>query len=146
MKENPFATPMIAAASNLLRPFPRLHGLIKARYYQYLGTRWQRVHIQMMSFIARAAEQEASPFFVKIGANDGVTGDPIVAVLINDRRWRGLLIEPVDYCFEKLRHNYTDLHRFTLMRVAVGDGPSVATFYYVDEAAKKRSSRPPFLV
>jgi hypothetical protein len=36
------------------------------------------------------------PFFVKIGANDGITGDTSSDPL-SDTNWKGLIIEPVPY-------------------------------------------------
>lgn len=65
-----------------------------------------------------------------------VTGDPLGSALINNLKWKGLLIEPVNYAFQKLAENYSDQDRFSLPRVAVGDIPSVASFFYVDQAAK----------
>ena len=100
MKVYRFAKPMVAAVSNLLRPFPHFHHHIKQRYYLVLENRWERAHLNLMTFLANTVEQEPRPYFVKVGANDGVTGDPIGDALIKDRRWHGLLIEPVGSLFE----------------------------------------------
>src|SRR5262249_59030637 len=62
----------------------------------------------------------AEPLFVKVGANDGVTGDPCSDILLATPQWRGILIEPVPYCFERLRANFSDSRRFILEQVAVG--------------------------
>src|SRR5450755_313564 len=56
----------------------------------------------------------AKPFFVKVGANDGITDDPCSDILLADPNWSGLLIEPVPYCFERLKNNFPDTRRFTL--------------------------------
>jgi FkbM family methyltransferase len=76
-----------------------------------------------------------NPTFVKVGANDGVTGDPVSDILLADKRWKGLLIEPVPYCFERLKANFSDPRRFSLERIAIGPTTGRATFYYVDQKA-----------
>jgi FkbM family methyltransferase len=69
--------------------------------------------------------------FVKVGANDGITGDPCSDILLADPRWKGLLIEPVPYCFERLAANFADAERFSVEQVAIGTAVGETTFYYV---------------
>jgi FkbM family methyltransferase len=75
--------------------------------------------------------------FVKVGANDGTTGDPCSDILLAETRWKGLLIEPVPYCFDRLRATFQDAQRFSLEQVAVGAPSGEATFYYVDPKARE---------
>jgi FkbM family methyltransferase len=77
----------------------------------------------------------ARPVFVKVGANDGVSGDPCSDILLSQATWKGLLIEPVPYCFERLKENFGDSQRFSLEQVAIGKTRGRATFYYVDSQA-----------
>jgi FkbM family methyltransferase len=77
------------------------------------------------------------PFFVKVGANDGITIDPLSDVLLANKNWRGLLIEPVPYLFDRLRANFQDSCRFLLEQVAIGASASEAAFYYVDSKASQ---------
>lgn len=77
------------------------------------------------------------PVFVKVGANDGVTGDLTAAILMAGTAWRGVLIEPVPYCVERLRANYSDASRFRIRQAAVGSPAGKATFYYVDQRARE---------
>ena len=72
------------------------------------------------------------PFFVKIGANDGIANDPCSRILLKNTAWCGLLIEPVPHCFEKLQKNFSDPARFTLEPVAIGSKNGTAPFYVVD--------------
>ena len=58
--------------------------------------------------------------FVKVGAHDGITGDPCSDILLANTQWKGLLIEPVPYNFERLKANFQDSQRFCLEQVAVG--------------------------
>ena len=77
----------------------------------------------------------SEPVFVKVGANDGITGDPCSDILLANTKWRGLLIEPVPYCFDRLRATFQDSRRFCLEQVAIGASAGEATFYYVDAKA-----------
>jgi FkbM family methyltransferase len=79
----------------------------------------------------------AEPVFVKIGANDGVTSDPCSDILLADSNWKGLLVEPVPYCFDRLRRHFRDSGRFHLERAAIGARTGQAKFYYVDERARR---------
>jgi len=77
-----------------------------------------------------------SPSFVKIGANDGLTGDPCGDIFLRDKRWRGLLVEPVDYCVEKLKNTYSDNSRFTILQVAIGQKQERRKFFFMAKEAK----------
>jgi FkbM family methyltransferase len=77
----------------------------------------------------------ASPVFVKVGANDGVTGDPVSDIFLSQPHWRGVLIEPVPFCFQRLRASFHDSQRFKLEQVAIGKSEGSAIFYYVDAKA-----------
>jgi len=44
--------------------------------------------------------------FVQIGANDGISNDPIREFIVEDERWRGVFVEPVPYLLEQCRKNY----------------------------------------
>lgn len=75
------------------------------------------------------------PVFVKIGACDGITDDPCSDILLANSNWRGLLVEPVPYCFDRLRANFPDPRRFCWEQVAIGASAGEGTFYYVDARA-----------
>lgn len=81
--------------------------------------------------------QEVDPaLFVKVGANDGLTGDPCGDIFLTNPNWHGILIEPVPYCVERLQKVYSDSDRFVIEQVAVDTTSGSATFYYVSEEAK----------
>lgn len=87
----------------------------------------------------------SEPFFVKIGASDGITDDPCSDILLANTNWRGLLIEPVPYCFDRLRVNFQDSRRFCLEQIAIGAATGEDTFYYVDaKAIQSIPSLPPW--
>lgn len=83
-------------------------------------------------------ELVAEPVFVKIGANDGITGDPISDILIAEEKWKGLLIEPAPPCFQRLTENFRDSRRFVLEQVAIGQTNGYSTFYFVDPIAAEK--------
>lgn len=75
-------------------------------------------------------------WLVQIGSNDGKTGDPLYPLFQQYTRWRGLLVEPIPYIFERLRANYPDATRFDLANVAIGE-EGTQPFYVVDPEAKE---------
>lgn len=85
--------------------------------------------------VRKAAAEMDQPVFVKVGANDGLTGDPFGDSLLKSRNWTGILIEPVPYCIKRLQAIYFDKSRFTIDQCAVGRKKGQTTFFYVSESA-----------
>jgi len=77
------------------------------------------------------------PMFVKVGAHDGITGDPCSDILLAETRWKGLLIEPVPHCFDRLRANFHDEQRFSVEQIAISATAREAPFYYVNPKARE---------
>ena len=73
-------------------------------------------------------------FFVQVGSNDGVHGDPLRLWIIK-YRWRGILIEPVQHLFEKLKHNYRDSEGLIFENTAIAETDGYKTFYRLSEKA-----------
>lgn len=90
---------------------------------------------RIRQYCAMVPEIVAQPVFVKVGANDGITDDPVSDVLLASHTWKGLLIEPVPFIFERLRKNFGDRERFLLEQVAIGANTGKANFYCVDTQA-----------
>jgi len=76
------------------------------------------------------------PVFVIIGANDGLN-DHYSDIILNNKKCKGLLIEPFPYNIKRLKANYQDSRRFLLEQVAIDSTPGEATFYSVDPSAYK---------
>ena len=72
-------------------------------------------------------------FFVQVGANDGVTGDPLHNLVKANLRWRGIFIEANDEVFEKLFKNYPAEDRFAFENVAISESDADRCFYYVSQ-------------
>jgi FkbM family methyltransferase len=92
--------------------------------------------------IWNALEHAEDVFFVQVGSNDGVQGDPLHPLIRTRPGWRGLFIEPVPYLFERLRRNCGRLpsaqRRFSFENVAIAAEPGRRPFYYVSERARAR--------
>jgi FkbM family methyltransferase len=74
-----------------------------------------------------------SAVFIEIGSNAGDHHDHLRPLILS-RQWRGLMVEPVPYVFDRLRSNYGDLDRVTLVNVAVADRDGTMPFYHLREA------------
>jgi FkbM family methyltransferase len=83
-------------------------------------------------------------FFVQIGANDGSAGDPLHRLIVENKNWRGIFVEPVKFVFDRLKANYGNDQRFVFMNVAVSDHPGKLPFFYVAENAKSVLPNLPF--
>jgi FkbM family methyltransferase len=70
-------------------------------------------------------------FFVQVGSNDGVRGDPLHKVIKANPNWRGLFVEPLDEAFELLASNYPNDGRFAFEHVAISDSCGEQWLYYV---------------
>ena len=81
------------------------------------------------------AQQEKDVFFIQIGSNDGFLGDPIYKFIRRDK-WAGVLIEPVEYLFQRLKKNYAPINqdnRLNFEQVAISDESGHKNFYYVKD-------------
>lgn len=72
-------------------------------------------------------------FFVQVGANDAVQRDQLREEVLA-RRWRGILVEPVPYVFERLRQNCGNEARLILENVAIADHDGVQELFYLPQS------------
>jgi FkbM family methyltransferase len=93
-----------------------------------------RACARFASELRRLSLHRARPVFVKVGANDGVSGDPCGTIL-RKFGWHGVLVEPVPFCRTRLAQTFDDAGRFSIEPVAIGREPGVAPFHFVDESA-----------
>jgi len=118
---------------NAIKSVPFLYNALRPilAHYRRRGGERER----LMQYCVKVPSIVPQPIFVKVGANDGVSGDPVSDVLLADEKWRGLLIEPVPFIFDRLRKNFGDEKRFLLEQVAIGANIGQAAFFYVDAKA-----------
>lgn len=86
-----------------------------------------------------AQRHAGGAYFVQIGANDGVTRDPIGMYVRRDR-WSGLMVEPVREVHERLVRNYSDLPGIRFERAAVAASDGEQEFYRLAPTAGDRKT------
>ena len=72
-------------------------------YAVYLKIR-KRFHHNPTYRISKALSTK-NAVVVQIGSSDGITGDPIFALLKTRRHWKAILVEPLPGMFGKLKEN-----------------------------------------
>ncbi|MBS0264927.1 MAG: FkbM family methyltransferase [Planctomycetes bacterium] len=82
----------------------------------------------MSAFIRLLVAVRPNPFFLQIGANDGVRGDPL-ADFIRRYQFRGILVEPQPVPFQKLVANYSDQPGLIFENCAIDRQDGTATLY-----------------
>jgi len=87
--------------------------------------------------VKRKFHGRSSVFFVQLGSNDGLNGDPLHDLIQSNPEWRGIFVEPVRYAFDRLRSNYNDEKRFVFENIAIADSSGEADFFCVSEDAKR---------
>lgn len=92
------------------------------------------VSVRALNAFARAYPQAR---FLEIGANDGKRLDPLAA-FVDDSEWTGVMIEPVPYVFERLRHNLAGNERVATANVAIAESSGSRPFYYLAEEVDDR--------
>jgi hypothetical protein len=78
--------------------------------------------------VERTFEARENVFFVQIGSNDGSRGDPLYAAVRRHGHWRGILVEPVPFVFERLKNNYDNDPRLIFENVAILKGRRLYLF------------------
>jgi FkbM family methyltransferase len=73
-------------------------------------------------------DAKSPPFFVQVGAHDGVSFDP-VNYLIQTHRWQGIRIEPVPELFQKLKDLHRGNHAIKVENLAVAESRGTRDFY-----------------
>lgn len=72
--------------------------------------------------------------FMQIGAFDGVAGDLIRELVLNDVRWSGVLVEPQPAVFKRLLANYEMASaRLQFMQCAVSNESVAKLFYFIPQ-------------
>lgn len=68
-------------------------------------------------------------FFIQIGANNGLTVDPINKLIKSRKNWLGLLFEPGEVAFKELEKTYAGFDDLILINAAVSDIDGKTTLY-----------------
>lgn len=90
--------------------------------------RWNQLH----RLVADTASKSEDFFFIEIGCNDGVIHDPLYQLILANN-WRGILVEPVKFYFDKLKLNYKGNANLIFENIAISDHDETRDFYRVKE-------------
>jgi FkbM family methyltransferase len=77
-----------------------------------------------------------------VGAMDGTTHDSLYPYLAKNNKWRGVLVEPVPYYFEKLQETLLGYSRYQLENSAIGSESGKANITVVNTDAIKAGKVP----
>jgi FkbM family methyltransferase len=83
---------------------------------------------------------EARAFCVQVGANDGVTADPLNPYLTK-RGWGGLLLEPSPLYFERLARLHAGNDRVEVLNTGCSSRKGSLPLYYLDAAHEEKYRR-----
>lgn len=83
-------------------------------------------------------EMDRAPVtFLQVGAHDGQSGDLLHPFIVNSN-WRGILVEPVPYLYDRLTANYASFgDRLVFENAAVNETSGFKTFYSVVQSGRQ---------
>lgn len=93
-----------------------------------------RVPISLEFFAGHLMLFQPKPVFVEIGANDGVSNDPVFP-FVERFGWTGIMVEPLPLPYAKLSHNYRAFPQVHLVNAAIGATDGETTLYKIKEQA-----------
>lgn len=101
------------------------------------GLRARRIARRLAGPKLLSAFADAYPdaFFIEIGANDGVAHDHLRPFVLS-HGWRGVMVEPVPFVFERLRRNYAGVEGVALANAAIARRDGTLPFYHLAEAGE----------
>ncbi|MFM5999172.1 MAG: FkbM family methyltransferase [Dolichospermum sp.] len=121
-----------------LRKYPFLHFLSRKIYRAIINS----PEPFLQAKITETFQNSSNIFFIQIGSNDGVTGDPIHNLIVENENFSGIFIEPVDFCFKRLQKNYKDVYksqsRLIFENSAIGLTIGKKKFYYLSENTNQK--------
>lgn len=82
--------------------------------------------------IGRYKNNPTDFYFIQIGSNDGATGDPIHGHAVK-YKWKGILVEPVKYLYNRLRRTYSNQENVSFENVAISNKEGFRDFYRIEE-------------
>src|SRR3989344_626219 len=86
--------------------------------------------------IKNFSNKHRNVFFIQIGANDGMKFDSTY-LYVKKYNWRGILVEPVGYVFEKLKDNYRSVNGLIFENAAIGERDGFKNFYMLEKNEKE---------
>ncbi len=121
----------------MLKPFRKIVLKIRNRLlWERNIYRARRNSLKFLKAIRNLEARVDDPIFVKVGANDGIAGDPSGESLLKSKRWRGVLVEPVPYICDRLHSVFRNESRFVIENIAISSQEGEKVFYFLRPEVK----------
>lgn len=123
---------LTSGLARTLRPLLTHSVLFKAFLYRLLWTLPEKCRVQnaVRSAMKKLASEHSIVRFLNIGANDGLSGDPLREFIVK-RKWQGVLVEPVDFVYSRLQKAYEGVPGVRCANVAIANHTGTVPFWYV---------------
>lgn len=118
---------MHSARATMRRRVRKKHWQLQVAVRQALRLPPPEAVARVMFEFARA---HPNAFVVQIGAHDASQLDPLNRY-IRTRGWRGILVEPIPFVFERLRSNYSDVEGLIFENVAIAQSDGQRELYFI---------------
>ncbi|MGI8557956.1 MAG: FkbM family methyltransferase [Solirubrobacteraceae bacterium] len=110
--------------------------------WELLRKRRLRRRLASRALVRAFGRSYPEAFFIEIGANDGNQEDPLLEAIV-EHRWRGIMVEPVPYVFNRLKANYGSMSHVALENAAIGTREGMFPFFHLAEVKDHRVARLP---
>lgn len=120
---------------NLKKKFPFLYGIARNCYRFFVPAPKSRIE-RIQERIQQALQDRSSVFFMQVGANDGLRGDPLRQLILENEHWTGVFVEPLVQYFQLLKQNYRNAPRFVFENVAISAEQGRREIFYVSKDAE----------
>lgn len=101
-----------------------------------------RSHNGESGIVASLLGDMAVPYVVDVGASDGLSWSNSAMFL--EKGWSGLLIEPVQFAFDRLQAAHGSNPKATLVKAACSDRDGLGTIHVANDLLKMASSLTPY--
>lgn len=104
----------------------RNSGLIKLYYRKF----WTPRAGSIAEILQTYSHSKGEVYFLQVGANDGMEQDPILKFIKKDG-WKGTMIEPQEYVFEKLEYLHKNTPGIKLIKAALSYENEIRPLYKI---------------
>ena len=119
---------MFKALKKKLYSYPDIIKFLRFFYHS-----WIPPTIPLQHFLNFFNQTKTEVRFIQIGSNDGKSNDPIHKYLMSGK-WKGILVEPVDYVFNRLKDTYKEVaHNLDFINAAISAKDGYTNFYSIKE-------------
>jgi FkbM family methyltransferase len=119
----------------LLKKFPFIYKTARNFYRIFVPAPKSRIE-KIQERIQQELQDQSAVFFIQVGANDGVRGDPLRRLILENENWTGIFVEPLIFYFQQLKNNYHNASRFVFENVAIASEPGRKQIFYVSRDAE----------